>query len=431
MSTYLRKCIDIAPTSIVTPNPFLPNDYRNLRFQSWWPALRATTSHLRLWADWPSLQHSPQAPGSDPRDVASIEALDAQLDQAHADGMQIILLPYRYPSWANETAAITVPDAQFEPWDRHARLSEYLAYLAGNRPNQTWKSVLYRMPPEGFGPDSRWARFVAWLWDRYGDRIAAIEVVNEPNLQLWPQRSPVETDDFAARWAVADTRLVVAEQVAQMMETVDSLSRARGDRWVLLAPSCSDTENATIRRYQTVAHPNSAVAETFTGALLTALADRGFTADERWVWAYHNYTDIERDRRHVVDVRALLAAGGWSGRTLDGGPELWATEGGVRLNVMNTRFTDALQHVLSVEERKLYQARVLTEALSRHHSAKGAGAGVGLLTQYTTYADRGFDDGILDEVVLGAAQRPSLAAWSAVPEYVAAPVQRAAWRPQP
>ena len=27
--------------------------------QPWWPALRATTSHLRLWADWPSLQQVP------------------------------------------------------------------------------------------------------------------------------------------------------------------------------------------------------------------------------------------------------------------------------------------------------------------------------------------------------------------------------------
>ena len=44
MSTYLRKCIDIAPTAVVDPGPFVANDYRNLRQQSWWPALRATTS---------------------------------------------------------------------------------------------------------------------------------------------------------------------------------------------------------------------------------------------------------------------------------------------------------------------------------------------------------------------------------------------------
>ena len=31
MSTYLRKCIDIAPTAVITPGPFVANDYRNLR----------------------------------------------------------------------------------------------------------------------------------------------------------------------------------------------------------------------------------------------------------------------------------------------------------------------------------------------------------------------------------------------------------------
>ena len=45
------------------------------------------------------------------------------------------------------------------------------------------------MPPDGFGPDSKWCAFVTWLWNRYADRLAAFEVVNEPNGQLWPQRS--------------------------------------------------------------------------------------------------------------------------------------------------------------------------------------------------------------------------------------------------
>ena len=73
---------------------------------------------------------------------------------------------------------------------------------------------------------------------------------------------------------------------------------------------------------------------------------------------------------------------------------------------------------------------MLTEALSRHHYAKGAGAGVGMVTQYTTYADPGFDSGVLEPAASGGAPRPALAAWCAVPEYHAAPVQRAAWRPQ-
>ena len=42
--------------------------------------------------------------------------------------------------------------------------------------------------------------------ERYGDRIAAFEVVNEPNGQLWPQRTTIETDDFDARWGTRATR---------------------------------------------------------------------------------------------------------------------------------------------------------------------------------------------------------------------------------
>ena len=61
------------------------------------------------------------------------------------------------------------------------------------------------MPIDGFGPDSAWGEFVAWLWERYADRLTAFEVVNEPNLQIWPQRSPVETDVLADKWGTAGT----------------------------------------------------------------------------------------------------------------------------------------------------------------------------------------------------------------------------------
>ena len=431
MSTYLRKCLDLAPTPLTRPvppsEPPIPNDYRTVRVQSWWSAMRATTSHLRILADWPSIQNSPDPPGTLIQDGWALEALDRQIEAAHEDGLKIILLPYRYPSWVNDTANIAsgLPNFDFYPWDRFARLALYQTAVSGGMLNQ--KALTYRMPPDGFGPESRWARYVGWLIDRYGAKIAAIEVVNEPNLQLWPQRTQPDPDiAFAQKWDTADSRLVVTEQVAQMMITVDALSRAHGDSWTLLAPSCSDSETVTQRRYQTIVHPNPTLTETFTGALLTALEGLGFVADDRWVWAYHNYTDFERDRRHVVDVRALLESGGWKGRRLDGGPELWGTEGGVRLNVMGTRF-----NTTDVGERKALQAKVMAEGLARHHYAKGAGAGIGMFTQYTTFADPGFDDGLLDSVIAGGVARPALAVWSGMPEYVSSPVQRAAWRPQP
>jgi hypothetical protein len=433
MSTYLRKCIDIAPTAVITPGPDVPNDYRNLRVQPWWPALRATTSHLRLWADWPSLQNSSDVPGSHPRDVPRIAALDAQIDAAVADGLKVFLMPYRYPRWANGTEGI--PDGPsnytFEPWDRHARYQQYIDFLEGRRPQQAWKAWEYRMPVDGFGPDSAWGRYVAWLWGRYADRLAAFEVVNEPNLQIWPQRSPVETDDLAAKWGTTGTHLVITPAVAEMMTTVDALARTHPGP-VLLAPSCSDSDIADVPRSTTISHTNpyAPSADPFAESLLDHLAARGFSADDRWIWAFHNYADVERKQQHVLYLRRVLQARDWTGRRLDGGPELWCTEGGCRPNALNSatgRFRVALDRELTAAEQLDYQALVLTEALSRHHSAKGIGAGIGMLTQYTTYAD-GFNSGVLNG---NGTPRPALAAWNAVPEYVAPPMQRADWRPQP
>src|SRR5688500_1249845 len=120
MSSYLRKCIDIAPTAVVTPGPFVANDYRNLRRHTWWTALRETTRWLRLWADWPSGQLVAAHPPVDVEKAAeSLSALDAQIDAAHADGMQIILMPYRYPKWSNETEGRVYgnpEDDLFETW---------------------------------------------------------------------------------------------------------------------------------------------------------------------------------------------------------------------------------------------------------------------------------------------------------------------------
>jgi hypothetical protein len=429
MSTYLRKCIDIAPTAIITPERDPANDYLKLRVQPWWAALRASTSWLRLLADWPTLQPVGGQPPSGP----SLDALDAHVAAANADGMNIILMPYRYPRWANETEHISpeggAEDDLFFPWDRVTTLTSYQNWRAGTGNKPIYKNHRYRIPPEGHGPGSQWARFAEFLWERYGDRIAGFEVVNEPNFQLWPQRSEVETEIFAERWGTTGTDSLAAATTAEMIMTVDSIARRYPDGPLLLAPSTSDTLQNTMLRYATVSHTNRHVAffDPFVEALLSALDARGFVAGDRWIWSFHNYTDSERKFKFATDLRTLLAARGWRGRQLDGGPEMWATEGGVRLSVMNTRFGAPFNITLSAEERKAYQARVLTEALSRHHYAKGAGAGIGMYTQYTTYADPGFDDGLLES---DGTPRPSLAAWSAMPEFHAAPAQRAAWRPQ-
>jgi hypothetical protein len=447
MSTYLRKCIDPAPSAVITPGAI--NDYRTLRTMPWWPALRATTSHLRLWADWPSVQPERGKPvgegvGDRANAADSLAALDGQIKAATEDGLQVILLPYRYPLWVNETEGIVAGsrrDSDFFPEDRVARLALYRDWVEGRAARPTYRDIHYRLPPDGHSPDSEWGRFVAYLWDRYVaqapryGRVAYFETVNEPNLQLFPQHSAIESDNVYDRFGIVGTTLTIIPAVAEMMTTMDALARAHGGGATCLAPSTSDTDIEINPRTTTIAHRSeyTTTTQTFAEALLEELRARGFAGGDGWLWSYHNYSDVERAQSHVVYLRAALTAGGWNGRRLDGGPELYCTEGGCRLSGVNSatnRFRRALGRALTADEQRSYQGQVVTEALSRHHFAKGPGAGVGMLTQYTTFADPGFDDGLLEAAGAGGAPRPALAAWCAVPEYVAPVAPRADWAPQ-
>ena len=215
MSTYLRKCIDIAPTAVVTPGPFVANDYRNLRRHTWWPALRETTSWLRLWADWPShAARSGPAARLRREGAASLGALDAQIDAAHADGMQIILMPYRYPRWSQRHRRHrlrTIPRTTVAAWIASRRLSPYLDLASpgpGPKPDykNRWSTAL---PTDGFGPDSRVGGATS-----SGCGTATPTASRPSRSSTSPTASSgrsgrtVETDDSTARWGTEGTTLV-------------------------------------------------------------------------------------------------------------------------------------------------------------------------------------------------------------------------------
>ena len=287
------------------------------------------------------------------------------------------------------------------------------------------------MPPDGFGPNSQWGRFVAWLWQRYADRLTAFEVVNEPNGQLWPQRSQVATEDFNTRWGAADTTLLTGPAVAEMMRTVDALARRHANPPLLLAPSAPTASPPTPR-------------ERRRGHTTSDVDDRGpvrtLPARRRWKRAASrlgmdgsgrstttSMPSARCSRRSSFAACSARVGGRDAVSTADrscGAPR--AAAGWRRCRRASAPRSAAIS---PTDERKQQQALVVTESLSRHHYAKGAGAGIGMLTQYTTYAD-GSTAACSTSVVLGGAARPALKAWSDVPEYVAAPVQRAAWRPQ-
>ena len=255
-------------------------------------------------------------------------------------------MPYRYPVWVNHTR-------------RHSE----------------GKSPEWRLPDEGHGPYSHWARFVAALWERYAGRMACFEVVNEPNLQLWPQAG-------------------VADRVAWMIATVDAIAARHDHAATCLAPSISDAESdrpwmITERR-------------PFVDALLPALDRRGFAGGDHWVWSFHNYNDAELGGDRVADMRAQLA-GRWRGRAAaDGGPLVFATEGGVRLSGVRRRYGKTFSAAAQRDE----QAAMLADALRRYERAPG----VGLFTQYTVHADPAYDCGIREP---DGGWRPAFDAWTA------------------
>jgi hypothetical protein len=206
-----------------------------------------------MWADWPSLQPDGRFAIDDPASpgYANLMALDAQIRQACADGLYVLLLPYRHPLWANGTASL-VRDSDAEISFMYAdRMSAaaWSKYVANGRNPAVYKpsrrALEYKVPDEGYRLDGAWSKFFDFLMRRYhwgqrasGRYVGGFELVNEPNLQLWPQRAPSLTaDPFAASGA-----LRVPGQVAQMLATAQAVSARVRHSTGLLAPSSSDSE---------------------------------------------------------------------------------------------------------------------------------------------------------------------------------------------
>ena len=170
-------------------------------------------------------------------------------------------MPYRYPAWANGTAAVAAArgsdaEVSFQFWDRMTPRG--LAALPGQRApvlvyDPRRAGLEYRLPDEGHGPQSAWARFFEFLYDRYhlgqresGRYVRAFELVNEPNLQLWPQQAPpIDGSRFAP------TETTAPRAVADIMITAQAISARYDHSTLLLAPSLSDIDVAGGRRSTT------------------------------------------------------------------------------------------------------------------------------------------------------------------------------------
>src|SRR5689334_8028046 len=253
MSAHLRRIIDFGPGSGAFPGS--ANDYRFHDNRTY--VAETGTSWIRLWADWPSLQPDPALAIDAPENTGLpwLEALDEQITAACADGVHVLLVAHRFPTWANDTAGLaaarnTDAEASFAFADRMSRAAWNRYVATGRDPavfNPGRRALEHRVPPEGLGPGSAWAGFFAFLYARYAAGVAdptrsaaGFELVNEANFFLWPQREPATGDDpFAA------TPLSVQQPVAQMMTAAQAVADSLSGTTLLLAPGAADSEQRT------------------------------------------------------------------------------------------------------------------------------------------------------------------------------------------
>ena len=301
---------------------------------------------VRLWAEWPKLQPRPDR-------APDFGALDAEIAAARADGMKVMLTSWRFPRWANGTAGLTPEqDEAFELADRLDR---------GGDPARR-KDLTFRAPAD-LGPGSPFGRWIAALGDRDVD---AVEVVNEPNLQLWPQRD-------------------LHVPVARMMATGQAVLAGRR---LLVGPATADLSGGGALHTDQL---------DFARALLDELRSTGFVPGARTAWSHHNYSDVESDSGEGIAAAGALVRERWPG------VPILVTESGARLTAIAR--AEGLRDDARVRYR---QAELIARGHERLRTGP-EGEGVELLLQYLFISDLNYDSGLCE---LDGRPRPSYYAWA-------------------
>jgi hypothetical protein len=369
-------------------------DYEDLNFHGNLETVGQTGARwVRIWVRWDKAQLFPPSQLSWSRlDSTSndqpvcgtgcgfryIQAVDAQIAAARAAGLNVVLVTWHFPRWANGTAGVPAD------WGRQDRGS-------AATPVERLKPMEFRIPVGQLGRYGYYGRWIDWLigrYSRYG-RNMALEVMNEPNHQLWPQQGPSTTADPYGPGPV-----VIDDYVAEMMETARAVSAARGDPLLLLGPGLSDRFGADSRL---MTNFQTAVPET-----LNALQARGFRTASHFVWSHHNYADVERNvatPTRADQVRAYLM-GRWRGLGGTASPKVWLTEGGARLG--QSQATDLTMQVELV--------RLNWERMS-------AAPGIEMWTNYLLYADATANSGLREARLGSALPRPVWNTFVAFPAY--------------
>jgi hypothetical protein len=266
--------------------------------------------------------------------------------------------------------------------------------------NPSRRALEYRVPTEGYPLDGTWSRFFEFLMRRYhygqrasGRFVHGFDLVNEPNLQMFPQRVKSTTSD-----PFALSPLKIGATVAQLMKTAQAVSARVGHTTGMYAPSSSDSEIVS----RIVTHYTE-----FTTNVLDSCTAIGYTPHSGQGWSHHNYSDVEGRVTMRVQLLRDRLRGRWKGKAEPGAPTVWITEGGARPAKLKTLYP--------AEDPLAAQATCLQTAWNLHSPATGGGEGVAMLAQYLLYADPNFDCGLL-EPAPSTVKRPSYATWKTFPK---------------
>ena len=394
MASTLRRCVSLGSSGVGSPGS--NQDYANNA------GFFAETGSrwVRFWADWVVLQPESNLAPDRGSGAFRVKALDRQIAQANAEGRDVILTVWRFPRWANGTAALSATqDASHQLADR---ISE------GGDPARR-KALEFKIPAD-LSPSSPFGRFLEFLIARYNSgnlsrpgTIAALEVCSEPNLQMWPQQGPSATTNPYSEGAVT-----IQQPVARMFQTAQFVNSRYGSRILLLGPGTADRTGDT--RMGTS-------YTSMTTKLLAELAARSFKPGAKFGWSHHNYTDIEYDQgvgsslgrtnNRAAHVRRLLT-GAWAGwpTANAAAPGVALTEGGCRLEKIASVYD-----ITDPAAQRAKQAALLESNWNRMYQGAD-GAGIEILTWYLFYTDPYFDDGLCD---YDGTRRPAFTSWGRLP----------------
>jgi hypothetical protein len=329
-------------------------------------ATQTSTKWVRFWANWADLE-----PTQGAWNQARFADLDAQIHQAIADGLVVILTAFLCPPWASSGVRATYGVPASDP-----RVHQWV-------PDYT---TLYYPGTQTLTP---WANFIDRLVVRYnpanpaagGTYIQTLEICNEPNLQMRPQ------DLMVAR-------------TAQMMKTAQAVKARNGlaNFWpVLLAPATADSTSTS---------PNVTPYNTFTTNLINTL--NGWQAGAWFGWSHHNHRDIELDAgvggsmttvNRAKAVRDAIKGKwwGWGSPSNPNDPRILLTEGGGRLDVIRNEWFTAggtpSPDTVRNKQRTLFERNY-------DRMKNGAdGAGVELLSYFLFTSSYDYDTGLREPYV--------------------------------